>query len=217
MRPGILHVLWRTRYQTLFPVFWVTTGLIFIQDNIFEVMTITGRSMAPTLSPTYDETGRRDAVLWNKWVMPGRLERGDVVHFMNPLKPDEFAVKRVIGLEGDVVVLDRRRRPSAKEGPEPAASRAWDAWEGRASVPQGHVWVEGDNERASKDSNWYGPISKSLVTGRASAIVWPPSRFWTKPWTGFSGRTKVVEGRVERDWTDGLPVGLEEIGEPHVR
>jgi inner membrane protease subunit 2 len=217
MRPAILHLLWRTRYYSLIGLFWGTTVPIFINDNIFEVKYIIGRSMAPTLSPTYQETGRRDAVLWNKWVMPGQLQRGDVVHFMNPLRPEAFAVKRVIGLEGDVVVLDRRRRPKAREGPEPAAASAWDAWKGRAKVPQGHVWVEGDNERESLDSNWYGPISKSLVTGRASAIVWPPSRFWTKPWLGFSGRTRVIKGRVETDWTEGLPVGLEEIGEPHLR
>ena len=123
----------------------------------------------------------------------------------------------MIGLEGDVVVLDRRRRPSVTEGPEPVEAQAWDAWEGSARVPQGHVWVEGDNEKASRDSNWYGPISRSLVMGRASAIVWPPSRFWTKPWIGFSGRTKVIEGPVEKDWTDGLPVGFEEIAQPHVR
>ena len=136
---------------------------------------------------------------------------------MVPHKPEAFAVKRVIGLEGDVVVLDGRRRPSVREGPEPAAVGAWDAWGGMVKVPEGHVWVEGDSVTESFDSNWYGPVSKSLVTGRAVAVVWPPSRFWTEPWTGFKSRTKVLEGRVEGDWTDGLPVELAEIGEPHLR
>ena len=27
------------------------------------------------------------------------------------------------------------------------------------TIPRGHVWVEGDNERASQDSNFYGPVS----------------------------------------------------------
>ena len=139
------------------------------------------------------------------------------MHFMNPLRPEAFAVKRVIALEGDVVVLDGRRRPSVREGPEPAAVRAWDAWGGRVKVPAGHVWVEGDNLRESLDSNWYGPISKSLVTGRATAVVWPPRRFWTAPWVGFESRTRVVEGRVGRSWTEGLPVELAEITEPHLR
>ena len=215
--PALLALLWRTRYYSLTGLFWGTTVPIFMNDNLFEVKYIIGRSMAPTLSPTYQETGRRDAVLWSKWFAPAEIRRGDVVHFMNPLRPEAFAVKRVIALEGDVVVLDKARRPSVREGPEPAAVRAWDAWGGKVKVPEGHVWVEGDNLRESLDSNWYGPISKSLVTGRATAVVWPPRRFWTAPWVGFESRTRVVEGRVGRSWTEGLPVELAEITEPHLR
>lgn len=216
MRPGSLVLLWRMRYYALIGPFWCITVPIFINDNIFEIRGIEGRSMAPTLSPEYHETGRRDWLFLNKWVAPEKLDRGDVVHFMIPVRPEALAVKRVIALEGDTVVLDPRRRPKVHRGPEPPAAMAWDAWGGRAKVPQGHVWVEGDNLGFSRDSNWYGPISKSLVTGRATALVWPPSRFWTKPWLGFDSTTKVIEGKVERDWTDGLPVELAEIGKPHV-
>ena len=134
---------------------------------------------------------------------------------MNPLRPDAFAVKRVVALEGDTVILDPRRRPS--EGVGGIEAQAWDAWQGKAQVPRGHVWVEGDNWRKSRDSNYYGPISRSLISGRAVAVTWPWRRFWTRPWEGFEGRTGVVvaeEGRRKR--SDGLPVELAEIGEPHV-
>ena len=133
---------------------------------------------------------------------------------MNPSRPEALCVKRVVGVEGDVVHLDPRRRPRNKEGPEPSEARAWDEWRGKAKVPEGHVWVEGDNWRESRDSNYYGPISKSLVTGRPVAILLPLSSFWTKPWTGFESRTKVVEGQWVRDWTEGLPVELAEIRDP---
>lgn len=136
---------------------------------------------------------------------------------MNPLKPEALAVKRVIGVEGDIVLLDPKRRPKAKEGPEPPAARAWDHWCGQAKVPEGHVWVEGDNWRESHDSNYYGPISKSLVTGRAVAVVGPPSRFWMRPWEGFKSRTKVIAGGKTKDWTEGLPIELSEIGEGYVK
>ena len=79
-----LQLLGRTGYYTIVSTFWVWAGGIFITDNIFVVRHVEGRSMAPTLSPMYHETGRGDFVLWNKWSVPGQLQRGDVLHFMNP-------------------------------------------------------------------------------------------------------------------------------------
>ncbi len=176
---------------------------------------IEGASMAPTLSSTYSETGQKDMVFWDKWSSISKLQRGDVVQFMNPYKPTHDAVKRVIALEGDTVLLDRRRRPTRKTGPEPPEAHAWDAWKGKAVVPEGHVWVEGDNVMASRDSNTYGPISKSLIQGRAHAVVWPPSKFWTKPWQESKSQTVIVPSQGVTDWTSGLPVELAEATNPH--
>lgn len=66
-------------------------------------------------------------------------------------------MKRIIGLEGDVVQT-RRPYPNAY-----------------IRVPPGHVWVEGDSadERKTMDSNTYGPISSRLVTGRITHILLP--------------------------------------------
>ena len=33
-------------------------------------------------------------------------------------------------------------------------------WDECVTVPQLHVWVEGDNEKVSEDSNKFGPVSK---------------------------------------------------------
>ena len=110
-------------------------------------------------------------------------------------------------LEGDVVVLDPRRRPSReRDGADLPESRSWDMWPaGRARVPEGHVWVEGDNWRKSNDSNWYGPMSRSLITGRAVAVVGPWERFWERPWEGFKSRTRVMPGEgVKRRLDDDL-------------
>jgi inner membrane protease subunit 2 len=119
-------------------------------------------------------------------------------------------------LEGDTVLLDKKRRPIVKEGPEPEEARAWDAWKGKAVVPQGHIWVEGDNRLSSVDSNDYGPVSKSLINGRAIAVVLPFSKFWTQPWTDYKSKTKIkrCDGDV-KEWTNGLPVELAEIANPH--
>ena len=66
-----------------------------------------------------------------------------VVAFYSPNHPNVVAVKRVVAVEGDVVVT---------KAPYPFE---------REEVPAGHVWVEGDVEERGKsfDSNYYGPVS----------------------------------------------------------
>lgn len=51
-------------------------------------------------------------------------------------------------------------------------------------VPFNHVWLEGDAEdpRRSLDSNTYGPVSISLITGRVIGVLGPRTRWldWTQ-------------------------------------
>ena len=42
-------------------------------------------------------------------------------------------------------------------------------------VPQGRVWLRGDNPKNSTDSRQYGAVPLSLVEGRVVAKLWPPS------------------------------------------
>jgi len=44
-------------------------------------------------------------------------------------------------------------------------------------IPPGQVWVMGDNRSNSKDSRYFGPISQSLIVGRAFFRVWPLGSF----------------------------------------
>lgn len=112
--------------------------------------------------------GEADVVmaLWAQdwvWVSTWRardfnLSQGDVVVYISPKDPCDYIIKRVIALEGDIVSSDRYHRPHVR-------------------IPEGHLWLEGDNWENSVDSNKYGPVSKGLVFGVASHIVWPPSRW----------------------------------------
>lgn len=190
----------RTLWHIVLPALWVTASAIFINDNIIEITSVIGGSMAPTLSPDHDTTGRADFIAWKKRHASFTAKRGDVVFFRLPNRPEDTGVKRVIAVEGETVFLDPRRRPkngNANGGPDVPESRSWDAWMGQATVPKGHIWVEGDNWRKSKDSNWYGPISRSLILGTAMAVVLPTDKFGSKPWEQFKSRTKVVQGHVD--------------------
>ncbi|MCB9388102.1 MAG: signal peptidase I [Acidimicrobiia bacterium] len=43
-------------------------------------------------------------------------------------------------------------------------------------VPEGTVWVMGDNRSNSRDSRYIGPISLDQIEGRAVMRVWPLNR-----------------------------------------
>ena len=182
------------------PFYLTLTATIFVNDAGVEITTINGASMMPSLSPSFKTDGKRDVVAWRKWQPTQGLQRGDVVFFSAPHNPEGIAVKRVVALGGDMVVLDPRRRPrDVESGRESVAGRHWDMWRGHVRIPDGHVWVEGDNWRETHDSNAYGPISRGLIKGRAMVLVWPWMQFGKKPWENFTNRTRVIPGVEEEE------------------
>ena len=47
---------------------------------------------------------------------------------------------------------------------------------GRSRVPEGSVFLMGDNRGNSDDSRYWGPVPDGWVIGKAFATYWPPSR-----------------------------------------
>lgn len=90
-----------------------------------------------------------------------RLRRGDVVTCVSPDNPKEHVCKRILAMESEkVVVYDRFHYPHKK----------------LIKVPEGHVWLQGDNPAVSKDSRMYGPVPRALVKGRVVVQIWPPDQ-----------------------------------------
>lgn len=126
--------------------------VVWMSTHIGSTLPITGSSLSPDLSPLYHETGQKDRIWLDKREgVIHNLRRGMIVVFRSPTKrPDEWAVKRIMGLEGDRIKT-RSPHPKAEE-----------------QVPKGHIWVEG-SEGVSLDSNTYGPVIFDLFYSFASS------------------------------------------------
>ncbi len=98
--------------------------------------------------------------------------------------PYDFVIKRLVGIEGDII---ENSDFSPREPVE---------------LSKGFCWVEGDNRHNSVDSNSnYGPISKGLIFGKATHVIWPP-----KHWRRLHPDLPEVPGR-----------DIQEIGEGRIR
>ncbi|KAF3226251.1 hypothetical protein TWF106_000746 [Orbilia oligospora] len=134
---------------------WLPVAIFFF-DNVYHVSWVSGRSMYPTFLPD-SNAGMRDLILLKKWNAKKDLKRGEVVVYRSPVNPEVTAIKRVVGLEGDIVLTKK---------PFPVDE---------VVVPRNHVWVEGDDIH-SHDSNHFGAISAHLIQAKVTHIVWPFSR-----------------------------------------
>lgn len=119
--------------------------------------------VGPSMLPTFSVTG--DVVLVDRLSTRFRkIKQGDIVVALSPENPRRSVCKRVIGLEGDqVVVLPNEGIGNGLH----------------VSVPKGHVWLQGDNVQKSKDSRHYGPVPRALLQGRVCFRVWP-LKGWTR-------------------------------------
>ena len=113
----------------------------------------------------------------------GDPEAGDIVTFDSPLD-GETLIKRVIAVGGQTVDLvdgsvyvdgERLDEPYTEGKPSYSLSDLPGSVgiEYPYEVPEGCVWVMGDNRTDSKDSRYFGAVSVDDVTSRALFIYWP--------------------------------------------
>lgn len=161
----------------------------FIRTFVIQAFKIPSGSMLPTLLIG-------DHLLVNKFsygvkvpftgtvlIPVNKPERNDVIVFRYPQDPKLDYIKRVIGVSGDTIesrdkVLYVNGKPFAdKYGVHmdstivERASSPRDSF-GPIVVPEGKVFVMGDNRDNSFDSRFWGFVDHKAILGRALVIYW---------------------------------------------
>ena len=100
--------------------------------------------------------------------------RGDVVVIRMPERGPELLIKRVIALSGETIeVRGGEVYIDGEALEEPYLTRTTTGSYGPTTVPEGYVFVMGDNRGASNDSRIFGPVLLDRVVGRAWVSYWP--------------------------------------------
>ncbi len=131
-----------------------TVGLAVVLFLIINALSarvrVDGFSMLPTLHDG-------EFVLVNKLAYhTGSPTRGDIIVFQSTTERDLDLIKRVIGLSGDrIVVGDGKVTVNGQTLNEPYIAAA-PLYSGEWNVPDGYLFVLGDNRNDSSDSHAWG-------------------------------------------------------------
>lgn len=157
---------------------FIVTYLFILQPN-----QVKGVSMEPTF-----HSG--DYILTSKVTYKFRSpQRGDVVVFRSPRNPDIEYIKRILGLAGDKIEIKSGdlfvNDILTQENYISARTNLWDGGYLKEStpiiVPNGYLFVMGDNRPRSSDSREFGPVPIEGIIGFVFYRYFPPSQAgWIK-------------------------------------
>ena len=163
----------------------IAVGLAFVIRYFFLApIVVDGESMMPTLND-------KDRMIVNKiGYVVGEPERFDIIVFHAPEEKDY--IKRIIGLPVDTIeykndilyvngepvdepYLDEFKEEYKEQNLDGTLTESFTLADklGQETVPEGHLFVMGDNRRESKDSRHIGFVSMDDVIGKTSIIYWP--------------------------------------------
>ena len=149
----------------------ISAGIsVLIITFLYQPVRVEGTSMLPRLED-------HDRLFINKFVYQiESIERGDVVVFHYPRDPEKSYIKRVIGLPGDRIWIEKGRvwlnGRQLSEGYVPEQYRDSRSM-AEMVVPQGTYFMMGDHRSISSDSREFGPVERGLIYGKAVFVYWP--------------------------------------------
>jgi len=108
--------------------------------------------------------------------------RGELVVFRHPQEPKRIFLKRVAGLPGETVQVDREQllingaAPKETRLAQTHYFREGSFGERIVKVEPDHYYVLGDNTAGSDDSRFWGTVPRENLVGRAYKIIYPFKR-----------------------------------------
>jgi len=143
---------------------------ILIITFLYQPVRVEGTSMLPRLED-------HDRLFINKFVYRiSSIHRGDVVVFHYPRDPEKSYIKRVIGLPGDRISIERGRvYLNGRMLREPYVPEEYRDLRSMAElvVPEDSYFMMGDHRSISSDSREFGPVDRDLIYGKAVFVYWP--------------------------------------------
>lgn len=132
---------------------------------------VDGFSMIPTLQ-------NGEYILVNRLAYKtGQPARGDIIVFSLPADNGQDLIKRVIGLPGETVhvsdgsvTINGVKLQETYIAQDPLYFGDW-------IVPEGNLFVLGDNRNDSRDSHQWGLLPLENVIGKSVLIYWPQSEW----------------------------------------
>jgi signal peptidase I len=185
--PEDSHAAWKTAWAVVREIgetVLLTLVIFFLIQTVIRNFRVVGTSMTDNLQNgqyliidklSYSQLFRETF----GWSDP---RHGDVIVFEPPNRPDEDYVKRIVGLPGETIEIKEGKvwingQPLAEPFQPKTVSYAVPP----LVVPEGQVYVLGDNRNNSNDSHNWGPLPIENIVGRAWLSYWPPSLWGTIP------------------------------------
>lgn len=167
----------RSQARNLLELVVIFIGAIVVafvlQAFIVKPFQIPSESMMATIDPG-------DRILVNRLAYRfGSVDRGDIIVFKSPMDPNVDFVKRVIALGGDTVEV---KRGAVIVNGEPQVENYLQSIDvgnfPQTRIPEGNVFVMGDNRGDSQDARFWNPhwLPEENILGKAFLTYWPPGR-----------------------------------------
>lgn len=138
----------KVRGFTIFLLVLLVVATVFMMN--FKTVIVRGNSMVPTLA-----NGRKVLATKAYWLV-GPIKVNDII-VLKEEKSEAYFIKRVVGLPGDPIkwTLAPQNHPLTS---------------GPYVVPEGGIYVVGDNLNHSDDSRKFGPFKQERILGKV--VTW---------------------------------------------